>query len=330
MPFLLGGCMRDDLLIKLILIWLFVCGLSDFDGQLATLVTLVTAICFYGNSKWKSRRPPIDLSDERKEKIEQIMKSPSPLEVTDYEEKIRRNLILSSAAAIVFTSLGLKLSSSSRFLGGIQFENITSELVYWILLSVIIYESVQYFWLIINSFQLWRVRLTGTRAEEYRGSAGMFGDANDPMDSSGKQENSNFYVWMLENQRKFLNSTSHNTQQWKLIEKAVQELEEKPNSGTEGALVKNFEKLKTAIENQKEAIDNIRIDASMHRFDTWYDSMVKSQSRRWLALDVLLPALLSLTAISLIGIELYRMESVTEAIAEKPLTAYTCVVELTK
>ncbi|MCE7553619.1 hypothetical protein [Aliivibrio fischeri] len=117
--------MSGSSLIKLVLVWLFICGLSDFDGQLSTLGTLSVAILCYVYSKWQKRRTLVELTDERKEQIEKIMKEPSPLEVTDYEEKIRRNLVLSSSAAIVFTSLGLQLSPSSRFLGGIQFNNIT-------------------------------------------------------------------------------------------------------------------------------------------------------------------------------------------------------------
>ena len=325
--------MSGSSLIKLVLVWLFICGLSDFDGQLSTLGTLSVAILCYVYSKWQKRRTLVELTDERKEQIEKIMKEPSPLEVTDYEEKIRRNLVLSSSAAIVFTSLGLQLSPRSRFLGGIQFNNITSELVYMNLLAVVIYESIHYFWLVKNSFQLWRVRLTGTKHEEHRGSSGMIaGMGNDPKDNRGKQENSNFYIWMLENQRQFLSGVENNKNQWEQIEDWVKGLDDQSTPGTTASVISDrFNNLVNVIDNQQKTIENIRVSASMHRFDNWYHSLVRSQSWRWVILDVLIPVVLSVSAIGLIGYELYIMDS---SLDNKELTtevpSYTCTVEVTK
>lgn len=69
----------------------------------------------------------------------------------------------------------------------------------------------------------------------------------------------------------------------------------------------------------------------MHRFDNWYHNLVRSQSWRWVILDVLIPVVLSVSAIGLIGYELYTMDS---SLDNKELTtevpSYTCTVEVTK
>ena len=85
------------------------------------------------------------------EKTEKIMKEPSPVEVSNYEEKIRRNLMIGSALAFVFTYLELIPSPNSRFLGGLMFENLTPKTIYVLSFVFIVYEFIQYFWLVSNN-----------------------------------------------------------------------------------------------------------------------------------------------------------------------------------
>lgn len=326
--------MNGNLLIRFVLLWLFICGLSDFDGKLTTLVTLGAAACNYGYTKWKDRRKRLELTDERKEQIKKIMKEPSPLEVTDYEEKIRRNLILSSSLAIVFTVLGLQLSPSSRFLGGIQFDNITSELVYFILLAVIVYESVHYFWLVRNKFKLWCVRLTGTgNIEGVRPQEGSFSEGiRQEIDYGGLSENSNFYTWMFELEKPIQSISNTWQEQWRSLDSRLF-TDSENSSQYYSEQMKKLNEIYTATEQLTNALENARINASMVAFDNCYDSLVRSQSWRWVILDVLLPALLSISAIGFIGYELYTMdsslESHTGSIATK-VTSYTFTVEVKK
>lgn len=300
--------MSSNSLINLVLVWLYVCGLSDFDGELATIVTLGIVICFYGYSKWKSRRKRLELTKERKEKIKKIMKEPSPLEVTAYEEKIRRNLIISSSIAILFTLLGLKLSPDSRFLGGIQFESITPELVYYALLAVIVYESIHYFWLVKNKFQLWRTRLTGTgNVDGVRPQMGSFSEGlRQCIDYGGLSKNSNFYTWMFELERPIKEAVDSWKDKCSSIDASLfTEAENSPSYYSEQQrMVKD---MLEATKQLTEALENTRINTSMVAFDNWYDGMVKSQSRRWFVLDVLLPSILSISAIGLISFELYSL-----------------------
>ncbi|MGF1765015.1 hypothetical protein [Aliivibrio kagoshimensis] len=330
--------MNCEFLIKLSLLWLVTYGVTE-DGRVATILLLAVYLRKSFSVAFKKRSQLDELSIEDKEQIEQLMKAPSSLEVTAYEEKIRRNLIVSAAAAIVFSFLDLQISPDSRFLGGIQFNNITSELVYKVLLIVIIYESVHYLWLVKNHFMYWRVRLTGTKHVEVRGNTGaMFGDQHAPTDHYGKDENSNFYVWMLEQQNAFLNQITNNEKQWAQIEDWVKSLKNESLKGvSESVISDRFNNLTNAINEQQRTINNIRISASMNRFDNWYDSLVKSQSWRWLVLDVALPALLSTLAITTLSYELYTASSTQENLVESPelyhvkeLTTYTCTIDLYK
>ncbi|MCG9727440.1 hypothetical protein [Vibrio brasiliensis] len=293
-------------LIKLVLVWLFVCGITNFDGEITTLVTLGIAISYYSHSKWVNRRRVLELTDDRKEQIKKIMKEPSPLEVTDYEEKIRRNLIIGSSIAILFTLLGLKLSPSSRFLGGIQFENLTPEIIYYTLLAVIVYESIHYFWLIKNKFQLWRIRLTGTgNVDGVRPQMGTYSQGvKQVYDYGGLTKNSNFYTWMFELEPPIKDSIAIWEEKCSSIDESLfTEAENSPSYYS--AQQKLVKEMVDATERLTQALENTRINTSMVAFDNWYDQMVKSQSRRWLFLDVLLPGILSLSALALISLKLY-------------------------
>ncbi|EJP3280912.1 hypothetical protein O1B84_003340 [Vibrio cholerae] len=108
---------------------------------------------------------------DQQERIEQIMKEPHPLEASDHEEKIRRNLLLASAVSFCFTYLKLMPAKDTSFMG-LKFENLTPETIYVLLLAFVVYELIQYSWLVTNKFMYWRVRLTGINTQVIRGNKG--------------------------------------------------------------------------------------------------------------------------------------------------------------
>lgn len=236
---------------------------------------------------------------EHEERIEQIMKEPLPIEASDHEEKIRRNLLLASAISFCFTYLKLMPAKDTSFMG-LKFENLTPETIYVLLLAFVGFELFQYTWLVSNRFIYWRVRLTGINTQVTRGNrGGMFASENDPYDYSGKPENSNFYTWMLENKRDVVSRKDALDSAWSKVESYT--FNSKNLTTTERKDILNkLNEIQTQTSLLEKNITNIRISASMKRFDNWFSMLVRSQSIRWLLLDFLLPVSFGLLAIVLL------------------------------
>ena len=239
---------------------------------------------------------------DRQERIEKLMREPTPLEVTNYEEKIRRNLLIASMIVFALTYLQLVPASDSKFFG-LSFDNLTPKSIYIILLIIISYELIHYVWLILNKLAYWRVRLTGTNPGVSRGNGGMrFGSEFDPEDYSGEQENSTFYVWMLDSKRSFKEVFQSYDSKWNSIEIATfdnQSLDQK----TAEDILKKLNEISQIQSRLEGHVTNIRIEASFNRFEKWYSMMIRSQSLRWIILDFLLPILGGFGAL---GALLYR------------------------
>ncbi|OCH31081.1 hypothetical protein A6E13_18440 [Aliivibrio fischeri] len=235
------------------------------------------------------------VDSKRIDEIEKLMGEPAPLEVSDYEEKIRRNLLFASMIVFALTFLELIPNSESKFFG-LSFDNLTPESIYIVLLIIVSYELVHYIWLVANKISYWRVRLTGTNPGVSRGSSGMtFGNEFDSYDHIGEQKHSNFYVWMLE-YKKTINPIIENyDEKWKNLENIVFESDSINDSHSKDLLNK-LNEIYSLQERLEKHLTNIRIDASMCRFDSWYSLMIRSQSLRWLVLDLILPILSGLGA----------------------------------
>lgn len=233
---------------------------------------------------------------EKKEQIEEIMKEPLAIESNDYEEKIRRNLLLASAVSFCFTYLKLMPAKDTPFMG-LKFENLTPDTIYLLLLIFVGYELIQYAWLVSNKFIYWRVRLTGTNTQVLRGNrGGTFATEDDPSDYTGKPENSNFYTWVLENKRDTDIRSKEIDASWVKIESYVSESEALTPENRNELLVK-LNEIDAHTNSLNTTVNNIRISASMNRFDNWFKMLVRSQSIRWFLLDFLLPIIFGLVAI---------------------------------
>ncbi|MEZ9523409.1 hypothetical protein [Enterovibrio norvegicus] len=287
---------------KLILvsqIWLWVYGFSS-SGRIASVVSMSVASCILVLNIIKKVNKKTKLTKEEESNIEKIMREPKGLELSDKEEKIRRNLLLASTTMILFNILGLEVTDGSRFLGGLQFNNLTTNHIYIVFSIIITYKLAHYTWLVINQFLYWRVRLTGIESIPIRGGSGTFSSFNSPSDKTGKEENSNFYVWMLEQQEEF---TDRVKKEYSILDE-IKKTYESSNSidGKSNILdfCKKVQHLKNEISNQQHTIENIRISSSMCRFDLWYENLIKSQSRKWVILDVILPLTVGFSSLILL------------------------------
>ncbi len=287
-----------------IILWLFTYGFTE-NGIVANTLAMLLILGNLFTKTFKRRRYAYeDYDQEKLNMIESIMREPKGIEITDYEERIRRNLLFSSLLALAFTWLHLSITKDSTFFGGLQFDNITPKAVYWILLAIISYEFIHYFWVQFNNFSHWRIRLTGMTIPEVRGDGGpgRMGGMNAPEDYSGKDENSNFYNWMFENRRDRTTAMTDLLKRSSEFQELVDSLKQ-ANSGDSNLskmlseLDNKSKTIEQSTSNLTKAVESIRVNGSMLRFDQWYRILIRSQNARWIILDMLLPVALSLTAL---------------------------------
>ncbi|QNF15902.1 hypothetical protein FT669_00330 [Aeromonas jandaei] len=226
---------------------------------------------------------------DKEKLIELIMKEPSPLEATEYEEKIRRNLLISSMIAIMSLFFGITPTEQVE-IWGLKFQNVTMNSIYVVLLTIIIYELGHYCWIVFNKFAYWRVRLTGSKLGTYRGSSGGFSGDDPQEDTVGDEINSTFYNWMIERTHGYhalIDLISNQKAELDILSRKV--LEEESNPEVISKIELKVNALNDSVERLSKYLDSIRISESMKRFDKWFDMVIKSQSRRWLILDCIFP-----------------------------------------
>ena len=287
-----------------IIFWLFTYGFTENGIVANTLAIFVLLSNIFINTIKRRRYSYGDYDQEKLKMIESVMREPKGIEITDYEERIRRNVLFSSLLALAFTWLGLSINKDSTFFGGLHFDNITPKAVYWILLSIISYELIHYFWVQFNNFSHWKIRLTGMTIPEVRGDGGpgRMGGMNAPEDYSGKDENSNFYNWMFENRSDRTTAMTNLLKRSSEFQELVDSLKQAHSGDANlskmlSELDNKSKTIEQSTSNLTKAVENIRVNGSMLRFDQWYKILIRSQNARWIILDMLLPVVLSLTAI---------------------------------
>lgn len=287
-----------------IIVWLFAFGFTD-NGYIAAALSLLSlGVSVISDSIKRTRYKTEDFDDERLKAIEKYMKEPKGIAITDYEERIRRNLLVTAFFTIAFVCLDLQISQEgSNSILGIKISNLTTDKIYILLLFIISYELLHYLWNLKVSFMHWRIRLTGIAHSELRGSrgAGLGSIKSSPLDYSGKDENSSLYVWMFENLQtsQDLGATLKATTE--TLEKTLEEIESSDKITSNNThfqkLKDNTQTLSSSTSKLIELIENVRIDGSLLRFDQWFRLLIVSQNIRWLFLDVILPISVGLLAI---------------------------------
>lgn len=293
-----------------ILAWLFTFGFTS-NGTYAAIISVVILVApILKNTVQRKRYNDNNFDEQRLKDIEKNMGEPKGIEISAYEERIRRNLLIVSFLALAFICLDLQINSDSKFLGGMTFSNLTPNKVYILLLTIIGYEFIHYLWNLKTSYMHWRIRLTGITVTETRGGSKGGPMYDDPQkDYTGKEQNSNLYVWMFEQALPLSQGINSSLQTLSSkLQDAIKSSEQTPNNPPPSITLKQLEKeaqkLSEKIEELTEFSTSIRIDGSLLRFDQWFRLLVNSQNIRWFFLDVILPLLLALAAISLLLCEI--------------------------
>lgn len=238
--------------------------------------------------------------NEKIMQIEKIMGDPIALEPTEYEERIRRNLLIVSFLSVMAWWGGATPTGHIE-IWGMSFEHLDIKALSWAALFITSYQLLHYGWVILNKLAYWRVRLTGVRLQVVRGpqgqrSANFGGPAGiDPVDYKGDEKNSNLYCWMIERSPQYHNFIDALTKQSEKL-KSLDANIESSKSISESAIKDAISSLDKTSKQLLEEINNVRINVSLRRFDRWFHMMVLSQSIRWFVLDLLFPLVLGITA----------------------------------
>lgn len=130
------------------------------------------------------------IDEERIKAVEKNLKEPVALQFSDQVWKIRANLIVASAIALVVGVANLQISPESSFLG-IRFSGLNDILIRTNLGAIVLYLLVHFLWTGWDSFLEWRLRVTGTRSAFQTGSMWSPEHVDHPVDP----RQSTLYNW---------------------------------------------------------------------------------------------------------------------------------------
>lgn len=243
-----------------------------------------------------------EIENGPEEVARKVLGEPYPLQLTEYEERVRRNLLAYSVVAISACLLGAVSVNDPVLFGIIKLPRFSSELIYIGLLLLVFYELLNYGLMIWNSFSYWRVRLSGSRYRPSRSTGGPWSTGGEEFeDVDGEEKNSTIYIWMFEraySAESILNALNERSVHLGEICASL-----KNQQDMDGCLAR-LEVQVNMMNDSLKAIDNIlssaRVSESFNRYDRWFHYMIKTQSLRWLVLDCVIPLLLGLIAFSLL------------------------------
>ena len=250
----------------------------------------------------------MDENFKSKNRVKDILGEPYPLQLTEYEERVRRNLLAYSVVSISAGLLGAVSVDQPVLFGVIKLPKFSSDLIYYGLSLLVVYELVNYGLMLWNSFSYWRVRLTGSRLKPSRSSGDAFASGlEDIEDVAGEEKNSTIYTWLFEQQFKAESILGAMNDRSKQLLEVQEDLKSK--GATPDSLAKfetNLNMLEQSMERLEGIISSARVHESFLRYDRWFHYMLKTQSLRWLILDCAIPMIIGVIALILLLSPLFR------------------------
>jgi hypothetical protein len=250
---------------------------------------------------------------ERLNAVREVFSKPVALEMTDFVSKIRQNLMLASTITVAILFLGVQAAESQSFFG-LTLQKLSTQKLKVGLLAINTYMLVHFVWLMFDAFHGWRIRLTGSGIL-YSGRGAFqnndFDYVNDPQQSS-------LHNWWQVASRRFPSQTSQLR-----LEHVVADLEnyfstvkiQDARSPVADAIVglnrslSEIKLLRTELGAVKDVLESPTPPVALERFDNAYRLLLKSQSTRWLLLEVGLPVLLGASCVLRLSYELFWMHT---------------------
>lgn len=245
-----------------------------------------------------------------KTEVEEVLGAPINPELSEYAQKLRRNLLAFGAVYVFCWLTGVKLDTTSPFFG-IKLIGL-NELQFSIGTMIInAYLLIHFGWYAWEAVLEWRVRLTGTRLA-HRTGARMGSAAGDYPDDPRQ---STLYYWWIELAKQLgrkLNAVDTVESRLAKVEEEVKEINDPSFSATRNSftssmsqMVSGFAELRSYHRNIIDALNTQRVEASLRRFDSWFALMLKSQNLRMILIDISLPLLIGIAATGLNAFSLF-------------------------
>lgn len=207
-------------------------------------------------------------------------KEPVAPDLSERDQKLRKNLIGISFISIFLLYKEISFSSATNPLFGIKFENLKQQDIFLLFFIINIYLLFSYLLKIIEHIKKTKILKTGyfmrPPSEMYAGN-----NNNPESDLGAKEDQASLYFWW----------TRHQNQIDKL-QKAIENIE----TGGNDLLASKIYEIKLDMEKSLEIKNSPRIEISLKRFDACFWSFKNLQNCRFLILDLILPFSLGITS----------------------------------
>jgi hypothetical protein len=217
----------------------------------------------------------------------------------DETNKARRNLVALSFVGIAYKISGAQITAFSPL--GLTIGDFRANFIDQAFFVFIIYSFIHFFWLSLDAFHEWRVRITGTRLAYV--TTAIF--AHEHADYPNDPRQSSLMTWWLHEAKQiksFRGLAISLEQRADLVAKISREdpftsLNFNNLSQAMTALKADIQTLNQTLERVDTTLASPRIPASLARFEAWYRMFSVSQLARWLILEWGLPLVLATIAL---------------------------------
>lgn len=253
----------------------------------------------------------METDEETIRNVEKVLKEPVAAEFSEQAWKIRTNLTLVSAIAVVMCLANLRITVDSSVLG-LKFSGLNDGVIRVTLAAIVAYFLFHFVWVAWDAFLEWRIRITGTRVA-FQTSA-MFGP--DHVDSPTDPRQSTLYNWWTEQQTSIDNvgqrvgELEAMCKRWEADLKGLMDKPENIHAPTwqnMGNVLQGIADAKALavkivgnVESNTKAVTDARIPASLKRFDDWFQLFLRSQNLRWLVIEFFAPIAFAIYALFLL------------------------------
>ena len=233
------------------------------------------------------------LNQDNDDYIKKVLGEPYPVELSDQAYKIRRNLLSVSSIVLIMHFLGISLADENITFFSLTLKGIKSNTIYIILLSLTVYFSFYFLWIVYESIIYCILRLTATR-NFYSG--GFY----DHIQDLGDERQATIYRWWIKNKHD-TNKIYDNIKEIKLLLETKKQ--ESPKEINE--LSKKLETISNSVSDLNKFFQNDRFCCAIKRFDSTFKNFIYSQSIKRLMIEVTLPLAMGFFSICILVYKIF-------------------------
>lgn len=227
------------------------------------------------------------------EALKKTLGEPFMLEFTDYIRKVRNNLMFLGVLSIFIVYQHINIESGSS-LFGLKLQGWNMHLIHIVLFGLITYFLIHFIWLAWDYYTEWKLRLTGTHLIHQ----GAF--QPEEIDIVNDLRQTTLYHWWLKH-TKNINPLKEIISS---LEKSVLQIKDDTGESSRVKeeqyinIVNNLASINQNLNTFTKAIESKRIPASLEKFDNTFYHFQKSQGWRWAIIELFLPILIGVFALS--------------------------------